>query len=321
MKKEKKVGAIQVLIYLHNLTVHMKRIATISLLISLQSISGCGDFQRSNGEEIHATPNSTPLFKDFSSLVLPDELEFCGEKIRLKNPELRERAEREFLLNIQQPGQLLLYFKRAGRYFSLFESALKKEKMPDDLKYLPVAESALYMARSGKDAVGLWQFMPETARTFGLQVDDFIDERRHPEKSTYAALAYLRGGHRRFRSWLMAAAGYNMGYSGLENDCTYQNTEKFDELYLNEETSRYVFRIAIIKYIFEHKEELGFHLNPYEPVPEDKVITVNDEIPNISAWAQQHATTYKSIKLNNPWILKRSLPKPKHSPYKIIVAQ
>jgi len=297
----------------------MKFITIISIIFCLHSLNGCGDFQQSNGEEIDSTPQSMPLFKNFSSLVLPDELEFCGEKINLKNPELRERAEREFLLNIQQPGQLLLYFKRAGRYFSLFEGALRREKMPDDLKYLPVAESALYMARSGKDAVGLWQFMPETARTFGLQVDDFVDERRHPEKSTYAALSYLRGGYRRFNSWLMAAAGYNMGYSGLENDCVFQNTEKFEELYLNEETSRYVFRIAIIKYIFDHKEELGFRLNQYEPVLQDKIITVNDEIPNISVWAEQHGTTYKSVKLNNPWILKRSLPKPKHSPYKIIV--
>lgn len=287
--------------------------------LSLIVTSGCEKFQSSHGEEFPSPQTVQPAFKEFSSLSLPNNLEFCGEKISLSNPELRERAEREFLLNIQQPGQLQLYFKRAGKYFPLFESALRKENMPDDLKYLPVAESALYMARSGKDAVGLWQFMPETARSFGLQVDEYIDERRHPKKSTYAALSYLRGGHRRFRSWLMAAAGYNMGYTGLENDCEFQNTEKFEELYLNEETSRYVFRIAVIKYIFEHKEQFGFPKDAYPPLETEKIINVHDEISNLSQWAQQHSSTYKNIKMLNPWILKRSLPKPKHSHYTIVV--
>ncbi|HRK59544.1 MAG TPA: lytic transglycosylase domain-containing protein [Candidatus Kapabacteria bacterium] len=293
-------------------------IILLFLVITLGTNS-CEKFQSSHGEEFQTPRPHPPIFKDFSLLNLPNELEFCGEKISLSNPELRERAEREFLLNIQQPGQLQLYFKRAGKYFSLFETALREENMPDDLKYLPVAESALYMARSGKDAVGLWQFMPETARSFGLQVDEFVDERRHPQKSTYAALTYLRGGYRRFHSWLMAAAGYNMGYTGLENDCSFQNTEKFDELYLNEETSRYVFRIAVIKYIFDHKEQFGFQSASYPSIQTENLVNVHDEIPNLSQWAKQHSTTYKNIKLLNPWILKRSLPKPKHSHYAIAI--
>lgn len=285
---------------------------------------GCGDIQRSNGEEVKnkAKGEESRVLHDFSSIELPDELDFCGEKLPLDNPEIRERAERELYLNLQQPGQLMLYIKRSTKYFPLFEKLLKEENMPDDLKYLPVAESALYMARSGKDAVGLWQFMPETAKSFGLIVDEYVDERRHPIKSTQAALKYLRGGHKRFRSWLMAAAGYNMGYSGLEDDCSFQGTEKFSELYLNEETSRYVFRIAIIKFIMKNGEKYGLHFpSDGYSIQNQKTIEVHDAISNLSVWAKEHGTTYKHIKLLNPWILKRSLPKAKNHPYKIAIPE
>lgn len=299
----------------------IKHILFLCTVVYIIPLSSCGDFQKSNGEEIKIEKgNQEKILNDFSSVELPEVLDFCGEKLPLDVPEIRERAERELLLNLQQPGQIMLYLKRSERYFPLFERILKEEGMPDDLKYLPVAESALYMSRSGKDAVGLWQFMPETARTFGLTVDEFVDERRHPQKSTEAALRYLKGGYKRFRSWLMAAAGYNMGYTGLEDDCNFQGTEKFSELFLNEETSRYIFRIAVIKHLMKNGHVYGLHgvSNGYKPQSE-KTIEVSEAISNLSEWAREHGTTYKSIKLLNPWILKRTLPKPKHSAYKIAI--
>lgn len=300
----------------------MKRLFLISLLFISPLTVGCGEIQRNNNDEAKSTQKGEQarVHHNFSSIELPDELDFCGEKLPLNNPEIRERAERELYLNLQQPGQLMLYIKRSVRYFPLFEKILKQENMPDDLKYLPVAESALYMARSGKDAVGLWQFMPETAKGFGLIVDEYVDERRHPEKSTVAALKYLRGGYKRFRSWLMAAAGYNMGYSGLEDDCSFQGTEKFSELYLNEETSRYVFRIAIIKFLMKNGDKYGLQIpSDCYTMQSQRIVEVNDAISNLSLWAKEHGTTYKHVKLLNPWILKRSLPKPKNQIYRIAI--
>ncbi|MCL5992006.1 MAG: lytic transglycosylase domain-containing protein [Bacteroidetes bacterium] len=154
------------------------------------------------------------FFSYLSSLKIPHQLEFCGEKIPLDIPEVKERAEREFYLLLQQPGQIILYIKRSGRYFPMYERIIKEKNLPDDLKYLSVAESALYMSRSSKGAVGLWQFMPGTARSYGLQVDDYVDERRQPEKSTDAALEYLKDGFNQHKSWLLSAAGYNISSTG-----------------------------------------------------------------------------------------------------------
>ena len=174
-----------------------------------------------------------------SQLELPDTLMLCDEVVDLTDPELRERAEREFLLLMQQTGQVLLYFKRSERYFPLYETYLKRFNLPDDLKFVSVAESALYMSRSSAGAEGLWQIMPATARSLGLRVDEYVDERRHPEKSTIAGLQYLSEGHKQFKSWALAIAGYNRGKNGIANDLNFQMKDKYTDLYLNEETSRY----------------------------------------------------------------------------------
>jgi hypothetical protein len=259
------------------------------------------------------------FFRYFSQLKMPDSLDFCGEHVPTEIPEVKERAEREFYVNLQQPGQLILNLKRAGRYFPLFERILKAYGMPDDIKYLAVAESALYQARSPKGAVGLWQFIPETGRIMGLQVDDFVDERRDPEKSTEAAMKYLKQGYDRFKSWSMAAAGYNMGYVGLDDNATFQGSENYFDLFLNEETSRYVLRIAILKEIMEHAGKYGISLN-YEDLyrPESyKIVKWNAPIPDLAQWAKQQGTTYKDVKLLNPWILNRKLPAPAVRTYEI----
>ena len=259
-----------------------------------------------------------------SSLKLPAQLEFCGEKIPLDIQEVKERAEREFYLLLQQPGQVILYIKRSGRYFPVFEKIIKEKNLPDDLKYLSVAESALYMSRSSKGAVGLWQFMPGTARAYDLQVDDFVDERRHPEKSTEAALDYLKDGYKQHKSWILSAAGYNMGNSNVAEHLDFQNGNTFFDLFLNEETSRYILRIVIIKEIMNNPEKYGFKIDNNEKYKPDNVkyIECDDEIQNLSKWATDNRTTYKDVKLLNPWILDRKLPKPtKGKVYKIAVPE
>lgn len=247
-----------------------------------------------------------------STIKLPSQLDFCGEIIPLGISEVRERAEREFYVLLQQPGQIILYLKRSARYFEMYERIFKEENVPDDLKYLSVAESALYMARSPKNAVGLWQFIPETGRSMGLIIDDYVDERCHPEKSTRAAVQYLKDGYSKFKSWTLAAAGYNMGHTGVTENLKFQDVKDFFDLFLNEETSRYILRIVIIKEIMKNPQKYGFNLNKEELYYSEKYETINykNSIENLSDWAKQNGTTYKDIKLLNPWILKRFLPSP-----------
>lgn len=243
---------------------------------------------------------------------LPSSLTWCGEPVPLDVPEVRERAERELLVNLQSPGQMLLYLKRSARYFPLFERLAREAGIPADVKYLSVAESALFMARSSKDAVGLWQFIPATAREMGLVVTEEVDERRHPEKSTRAAFAYLKQGYGINGSWTNAAAGYNMGHASFAENLSYQRASSFYDLYLNEETSRYVLRIAVIKYIMENADALGLRLAPEDRYAPDSTrpVVVSGAVPDLAAWALAQGTTYKDVKLLNPWILKRTLPAP-----------
>lgn len=257
--------------------------------------------------------NCPNYFEFISNLTLPETLELCGERIPLEIPEVRERAEREFYLLLQQPGQVILYLKRSGRYFPMYERIIKEYNMPDDIKYLSVAESALYQARSAKDAVGLWQFIEGTARAYGLRVDKDVDERRHPEKSTRAAMRYLQRSYERFKSWLIAFAAYNMGVEGIANNLDFQGTNNYFDLFLNEETSRYIFRVAIIKEIMQNPEKYGFKIPAWERYKPDRTrkIKVSTAIPNLAEWAKSIGTTYKDVKIYNPWILGRSLPPPK----------
>ena len=279
----------------------------------------CGETEQVSSQTINTQNNS---FQFISSLKLPEKLDFCGEEIPLEIPEVKERAEREFYLLLQQPGQIILYLKRSGRYFPLYERIIAENDMPDDLKYLSVAESALYMSRSSKGAVGLWQFIPSTAKLMGLTVNSYVDERRHPEKSTRAAMKYLKQGYNKHKSWILTAAGYNMGHTRVTQSLDYQNGDDYFDLFLNDETSRFIFRIAIIKEFMKNHEKYGFHFDDsefYKPY-NTKTVTVSGNIVNIHSWAVEQGTSYKWIKLLNPWILKQKLSSPpRGKKYEILI--
>lgn len=290
---------------MHNVTSYLIALA-IACACALVT-TGCAEHARGD-----ASTSSTPEPLPISTWKLPATLSFCGEAVPLDIPEVRERAEREFYLNLQSPGQLILYIKRSARYFPLYERELKAAGAPDDLKYLSVAESALFMARSSKDAVGLWQFIPATGRAHGLVINDQVDERRNPTKSTRAAIAYLKAGRASNGSWANAAAGYNMGHENFRGSKDYQQANEFYELYLNEETSRYLLRIAVIKHIMEHATEYGIVIperDRYHPGVTRSVI-LRDGVTDIATWARAQSSTYKDVKMLNPWILGRSLPAP-----------
>lgn len=246
-------------------------------------------------------------------LVIPEfpkQLDFCGERVPLEIPEVRERAEREFYLLLQQSGQLCLYLKRAGVYFPIYEKLLRENNMPTDLKYLSVAESALFQSRSSKEAFGLWQLMKGTAQSHGLIVNDFIDERANVAKSTKAALKYLSNAKKTLGSWTLAAAGYNMGVAGVKNALATQGVNNYYDLYLNSETSRFVFRIVIIKEFMSNADKYGLNFSEDElySLGSTKTIKVKGPVEDLISWSKLNHYLYKDVRLLNPWILKTKLP-------------
>ncbi|MFA6458011.1 MAG: lytic transglycosylase domain-containing protein [Patescibacteria group bacterium] len=241
----------------------------------------------------------------------PTDLEFCGEKVPLDDFYVRESWEKEFLVTLASDYQNILYLKRAPKYFPTIESELKQRGLPDDLKYLAVAESALREdVTSSAGAVGLWQFVPATAEKYGLRVDDAIDERNNFEKSTPAALDYLEFLHEKFSSWTLAAAAYNSGENGLARRIDEQLVDDYYDLYLNDETSRYLFRILAVKEIMRDPEKYGYELDDgdYFAWPKFAVQTVVGPVADLAQFASENATTLRAIKELNPWIVGNSLP-------------
>ena len=239
-----------------------------------------------------------------ASVRVEAPLDFCGEKVPLSTREVRERLEKEFLLALWDRAQVLLWLKRSTRYMPVIESMLKACGLPDDLKYVAVAESALRPhAGSHKGAVGFWQFVKHTGRAYGLTITSRIDERRNLFASTRAAVAYLKVLHDMFGSWTLAAAGYNMGEAGLTAEIMEQGTDDYYHLYLPLETQRYVFRILSAKLILSNPERYGFRLEKrdfYPPLSFDRVrVKCAKEIP-IRLVAQAANTPFKNIKDLNP---------------------
>ena len=239
-----------------------------------------------------------------SSLRMRDTLDFCGEKVPLDIPEVRERLEKELLLTLADRPQVILWLKRAHRYLPFIEASLAAGDMPDDLKYVAIVESALRPhVGSPAGAIGFWQFMSETGRRYGLAVDETLDERRNIFKSTRAALDYFTELYGRFSSWTLAAAAYNMGEDGLQSEVLLQQTTEYYRLYLPLETQRYVFRIIAAKLIMTAPERYGFRLSLkdlYPPLEFDRIDLVCRQRTPIRLVAQAAGTYFKVIKDLNP---------------------
>jgi membrane-bound lytic murein transglycosylase D len=243
------------------------------------------------------------------SPALPQKMDFAGEAVPLERWEIREELDRQLLYNYYWQNNILYIMKLANRYFPIIEERLKANGVPEDFKYLCVAESNLQNAISRVGAVGFWQFMSYTAPGYNLELNDQVDHRYDVIRSTDAACKYLRLAYQKFGSWTAAAASYNCGQGGYSGHATYQKTKNYYDLLLPEETNRYIFRILTFKYILTNAEQLGFVLEDdqlYQP-PSVKTITVTQSIPNLADFAIQHGTTYKMLKLLNPWLRARSL--------------
>jgi hypothetical protein len=240
---------------------------------------------------------------------IPDEMYFSGEKVPLDRYYVREGLDRELLVNTYWHTSTLLLFKRANRWFPVIEPILEQEGIPGDFKYLALIESGLTNAVSPSGAKGFWQFLEGTARDYGLEVDEQVDERYHVVKSTYAACDYLRDAYERFGDWTLVAAAYNAGQNRIEEELELQMVDNYYDLYLNEETSRYVFRVLAIKTIFNHPTDYGFHLKVedlYPPIP-TREVKVEENIDDLRAFSLELGINYRILKELNPWLRKDEL--------------
>lgn len=264
------------------------------------------------------TQQITERYKVFS-LPLPEQLDFAGEQVPLELQDVREKFDRELLVNTYWQSNTLLCIKRAHRWFPVIEPILSANQIPDDFKYLALIESAYTQAVSPAGAVGFWQFIDPTARNYGLEINDEVDERYHIEKSTQAACNYLNEAYKKYGSWSLAAASYNMGMAGPSKQIDRQGQSTYWNLLLNEETGRYVYRIVAMKHIINNADQYGFVIRPadlYEPL-KFKTVTVNYPIDDLAMFAKEHSITYKDLKIYNPWLRENFLKNKNRKSYEI----
>ncbi len=266
--------------------------------------------------------NATTFDKDPNKMMSVnslDSIDFAGEKTPLQIYDVKERMDRELLINVNLHSSTLLILKRANKAFPIIEPILAKYNVPDDFKYLAVIESSLLNAVSSAGARGVWQFMPETAREKGMEVTETVDERYHLEKSTEAACKYLLSAKEKFGSWTLAAASYNGGMNGITKQIEFQQVNNYYDLLLNEETSRYVFRILALKEIMKNPSLYGYDIQPkdlYENLPTKK-IEVDSTISDLAVFAKNQGINYKILKYHNPWLRDKKLDNPKKKVYQI----
>jgi len=236
---------------------------------------------------------------------VPKAIDFCGEEVPLDKWEVREKLDREVLVNTYLHGTQLYILKLSGRYFPIIEERLKANGVPDDLKYVCVAESALQQnAWSGVGAASFWQFMKDTGPRYGLEVNDEVDERFNVIKATDAACMYFKEAKEKFGTWTAAAASYNCGMAGFAKQADFQQANNYYDLIFPEETNRYVFRILAFKYILTNPRKFGLIVEDgeqYRPL-KSKTVTVDKTIDNLTEFAIANGASYKMLKIYNPWL-------------------
>ncbi len=273
-------------------------------------------------EEIYAGAPLSSGQTLIEAVKINEPLTFCNEPVPLNEADIKERLERELLISLDNSNEVILWIKRANRYFPHIEKVLKNNSLPNDLKYIAIVESSLRpLARSNKGAVGYWQFTESTGTKYGMAINNDIDERRNFFTSTEAAVNYLKDLYAMFGSWTLAAAAYNIGEEGLKTEILIQKVNNYYQLDLYQETQRYVFRILAAKIIISNPEKYGYSVTPddlYKPVQFDYVeISANQSVP-LYIIAQAAKTYFKTIKDLNPHIKNYYLPAGK---YKLMIPQ
>ena len=239
-----------------------------------------------------------------TAIDIPSDLNFASEMVPQDDPEIMERVDREFLVNTYWQSNALLLMKRANKYFPIIEPILAKNGIPDDFKYLAVAESALTNVVSHAGATGFWQIMKGTGKEYGLEINANIDERYHLEKSTQVACDYLNKWKGKYGSWTLTAATYNAGPGAISKYMGIQKVDDYYDLLLGQETGRYVFRIMAIKEILSSPEKYGFDIDKkdmYSAVPTFKV-EIDEPVASFADFANKYEINYKILKRHNPWL-------------------
>jgi len=241
---------------------------------------------------------------------IPEKTEFAGEPVPLDLYYVREAFEREIVANTFMHSSTIMMFKRANRWLPVIEPILKKNGIPDDFKFLAIAESNLLNSISPAGAEGYWQFIKPTGLKYGLEINEKIDERYNMEKATQAACDFFRDAYQRFGSWTLVAASYNRGLDGLQKALDNQKVKNYYDLYLNDETSRYIFRIMAIREVYDHPVRYGFYLRETDFYPEipARLVTIDSSISDLPAFARTLSVNYRILRELNPWIKNYSLP-------------
>ncbi|MBX2829180.1 MAG: transglycosylase SLT domain-containing protein [Flavobacteriaceae bacterium] len=287
-------------------------LATVLIGVGILCTNAVQEPQKEDGvgtpEEV-VTPDEKleeRLLNDYNvyALELPEAINFAGERVPLEDPDIRERMDRELLVNTYWQSNGLLVFKRANKFFPIIEPLLEQYGIPEDFKYLAIAESALQNNRSPAGAAGFWHFLKGTGREYGLEINDYVDERYNLELATKVAAEYLKASHKKFGSWTLAAAAYNAGNAGINKQLKKQQVDDYYDVLLNDETSRYVFRILAFKEILSNPKKYGFNFREqdlYNRVPTFKV-KVDTAVTDFALFAKQFGINYKILKLHNPWL-------------------
>lgn len=255
--------------------------------------------------------DSSVLFSTVVNPKIPEKVKFAGQTVDLDRVDLFERLDRELTSMAYTHGNTLLTIKRANRYFPKLIPILKKNGVPEDLIYLACIESTLNpRAYSPAKAAGLWQFIPSTGKEYGLEINEYVDERYHPEKATAAACRYLKNALAKYGNWESVAASYNAGMARISKELDAQNSKSAYDLYLNDETSRYIFRLIAMKLIMKNPKAFGYRITSdqlYAPV-RTKSVEVNGPVEDWADWAASHGISYMTLREFNPWIRAKSLP-------------
>ncbi|TAF32367.1 MAG: lytic transglycosylase domain-containing protein [Cytophagales bacterium] len=246
-----------------------------------------------------------PAPQKVTSVYIPDTLYFCGERVPLEDPDIRERLDYELLLNTYRHARMLWLLKLEGRWREPLVRGLREANVPDDMFYVAACESDLnHYVESSKGALGIWQFMKETALEMGLEITDELDQRRDPILTTRAVCKYFNQAHKKFGNWTSAAASYNRGMNGLQRALDGQKVSSYYDLYLNPETKHYIFRVLALKLIFENPARYGFIIQEADKLPPFRYteVSVSETIPSLADFAKQHGINYKILKYYNPWL-------------------
>ena len=255
------------------------------------------------------------------AIDIPDKMNFCNEAVPIQRYDVRESFDREILVNSYWQSQTLMFFKRANRWFPLIERILKKNNLPDDLKYISVIESGFMNVKSPAGASGFWQFMAPTAKSFGLEINDEVDERYNLEKSTEAACKYFQDAYKMYKSWTLVAASYNVGMGILNKELQNQKVSSYYDLYLNEETGRYVYRILAIKLLLNNPQNYGFYFRTKDlyPIVPTYSVNIDSTITDLVSFSKHFSINYKILKDFNPWIIGYTITNKDKKTYKFTI--